>query len=123
MALSFVLCAYTTLGILAALSFGIDNIEPSIFENIQDDPSFFSVVLRCLFLIIFICNIPFLFCAAKLATLSIIALCHEEPKEYGSDFGAQSDGGFDINLDTSLNGDEFVIDKTPEKKTKKQTSP
>jgi hypothetical protein len=29
-------------------------------------------------LIIFICNIPFLFCAAKLAVLSIISLCHEK---------------------------------------------
>jgi hypothetical protein len=81
MALVFVLCAYTTLGLLAALSFGIDNIAPSIFENIQDDPSFFSVALRCLFLFIFICNIPFLFCAAKLSVLSIIGLCHERNDE------------------------------------------
>ena len=63
--LTFVIIAYTTLSLLACLSFGIKNIQPSVFENIQYDQSWFSVVLRCLFMLIFICNIPFIFFPAK----------------------------------------------------------
>jgi hypothetical protein len=91
------------------LSFGIDNIAPSIFENIETDSSWFSVTLRLLFLVIFICNIPFLFCAAKLAVLSIFALCYEKADEQpiagnSSDIGSNSDG-FNVAFDTSLDGD------------------
>ena len=73
--LTFVICAYTMLGLLSSLSFGIKNIQPSIFENIQYDNSWFSIILRCLFMLIFICNIPFIFFPGKQAILSIIELC------------------------------------------------
>ena len=70
--LAFVIFAYTMLGLLSALSFGILNVKPSIFENLQSDQSWFSVVLRCLFMLIFICNIPFIFFPGKQAILSVI---------------------------------------------------
>jgi len=37
MSLTFVIFAYTMLGLLSALSFGIVNVKPSIFENLQED--------------------------------------------------------------------------------------
>ena len=108
--LTFVIIAYTTLSLLACLSFGIKNIQPSVFENIQYDQSWFSVVLRCLFMLIFICNIPFIFFPAKQATLSIIELCgccgHKkdgmiEDGEYSIKELDDSDNSFAFN--TSVN--------------------
>lgn len=75
LALTFVICSYTMLGLLSSLTFGITNIKPSIFENLQTDNSWFSITLRIIFMLIFICNIPFIFFPGKQSILSIIELC------------------------------------------------
>mmetsp|Transcript_3880 Transcript_3880/g.2608 ORF Transcript_3880/g.2608 Transcript_3880/m.2608 type:complete len:229 (+) Transcript_3880:624-1310(+) len=72
MALLFGITAYTIFASLAILSYGYD-IDPSIFENIKEDDNALSIALRCLFLVIFLCNIPFIFFAGKEALLNVVA--------------------------------------------------
>lgn len=110
-ALTFVIFSYTMLGLLSMLSFGIVNIAPSIFENIQYDNSWFSIILRCIFMLIFICNIPFIFFPGKQSILSIIELCgcckqkrtHE--MEDGEFYMDEDDNDMDLKLNESFNGD------------------
>jgi hypothetical protein len=63
LALGFCLSAYLVFSTMASLTY--DSIHPNIFENIKEDKGALSVVLRCLFLFIFLCNIPFVFYAGR----------------------------------------------------------
>ena len=71
-ALFFTCTTYTFLSCISIAYFGQENIKPSIFENIQQQPGLASVFLRCLFLLIFLCNIPFVFFAGKAALLAVV---------------------------------------------------
>jgi len=50
---------------MAWMSYGEKGIQPNIFENIKEDKGVLSIVLRTLFLFIFLCNIPFVFYAGR----------------------------------------------------------
>ena len=71
-ALIFVWCTYTFISAMSISYFGEMNIMPSLFENITNDPGIFSVILRAMFLFIFVCNIPFVFFPGKAALLGLI---------------------------------------------------
>ena len=71
MALIFCVTTYTLFSMMAMFSYGI-NLQPNIFENIKQDKGFISICLRCLFMLIFVCNIPFTFIAGKECLLTFI---------------------------------------------------
>ena len=48
------------------------NIQASIFQNIKGEEGIASILLRILFLMIFFCNIPFIFFAGKIALMSVV---------------------------------------------------
>ena len=72
MGLIFTCTVYTYLSYISMAYFGHDNIEPSIFKNIQQEDGVHSILLRCVFIMIFFCNIPFIFFAGKLAIIAIV---------------------------------------------------
>ena len=59
--LLFTFSCYTYLSLISINYFGKDNIAQSIFTNIQGEEGIPSILLRCIFLMIFFCNIPFIF--------------------------------------------------------------
>jgi hypothetical protein len=72
LALSFCFLSYVILTILAMNIFGEHNIQQSIFENLKQDQSNpLSIGIRLLFLVIFLCNIPYLFFPGKLSVLNV----------------------------------------------------
>lgn len=71
MALIFCFSTYTLFSLMAMFSYGID-IQPNIFENIKQDKGAISICLRALFMLIFVCNIPFTFIAGKECLLTFI---------------------------------------------------
>jgi len=70
-ALCFCFSAYLILALLAQNLFG-SNIQVSLFDNMKDDRGILSVGVRCLFLIIFLCNIPYLFFPGKMSILNAL---------------------------------------------------
>lgn len=76
-ALSFCVVVYIGFSYLAYHSYE-DQIFPSIFDNIKTELNLPSYVIRIMFLIIFICNIPFIFLPGKECALVII----EEIRNY-----------------------------------------
>ena len=50
----------------------MQNIQSSIFQNIKSEEGIASILLRILFLMIFFCNIPFIFFAGKIALMSVV---------------------------------------------------
>lgn len=56
---------------MALKTYGPD-LKPSIFDNIKNDDDILSIILRCMFLIIFICNIPFVFFPGKECLITLI---------------------------------------------------
>ncbi len=70
-ALAFSFIVYVTFSFLAYYCYG-ESIQPSIFDNIKSESSIGSYITRLLFLVIFICNIPFLFLPAKECILVMI---------------------------------------------------
>ena len=71
LALSFCFYSYVVLTILAMNIYGEQNIQQSIFENLKEDQfNPLSIFIRMLFLVIFLCNIPFLFFPGKLSILN-----------------------------------------------------
>lgn len=70
-ALSFCFSAYLILALLAQNLFG-SNIQVSLFDNMKDDRGILSVGVRCLFLVIFLCNIPYLFFPGKMSILNAL---------------------------------------------------
>ena len=71
-ALMFTMSVYTLLSIVSIAYYGQENIAPSIFTNIEKEEGFASIALRLLFLMIFFCNIPFVFFAGKTALLAVV---------------------------------------------------
>ena len=58
---------------LAAISyFGTQNVMPNIFDNFAKETDVVSKVILYLFLVIFLCNIPFVFFAGKIALIAMI---------------------------------------------------
>jgi Ca2+/Na+ antiporter len=70
-ALLFCLCTYVFFSLMAHRVYGSD-LKQSIFENIKNDPGMLSIALRILFLLIFLCNIPFVFFPGKECVLTMI---------------------------------------------------
>ena len=73
--LLFTMSTYTYLSFVSISYFGQDNIQPSIFNNIKQEEGISSIMLRVLFLLIFFCNIPFVFFAGKIALVAIVHQC------------------------------------------------
>lgn len=110
MALAFGITAYTIFASLAILSYGY-NIDPSIFENIKEDDGILSVALRCLFLVIFLCNIPFIFFAGKEALLNVVAELNErmvsrkmDERFAGNQVNMLNDNHSDFDFNETENG-------------------
>ena len=72
LALVFVFTAYVILTSLSMNIFGEHNIQMSIFENLKTDNGLLSIGIRLLFLIIFLCNIPYLFFPGKISILNAL---------------------------------------------------
>ena len=70
--LTFTMSTYTYLSLISISYFGMQNIQASIFQNIKGEEGIASILLRILFLMIFFCNIPFIFFAGKIALMSVI---------------------------------------------------
>ena len=71
-ALMFTMSFYTILSFVSISYFGLHNIKQSIFENMSGKRDISTLSLLSLFLIIFCCNIPFIFFAGKLSVISIV---------------------------------------------------
>lgn len=71
LALAFCFFAYIIFSSLAIFSYG-KQLQPNIFENIKKDTGLISIALRSLFLLIFMCNITFVFLPAKECLLTFI---------------------------------------------------
>jgi hypothetical protein len=70
-ALAFCFGSYVIITKLAMNIYGEHNIQASIFENLKQDQSNpLSIGIRLLFLVIFLCNIPYLFFPGKLSILN-----------------------------------------------------
>lgn len=70
-ALVFCVIVYLAFSFLAFVTYG-DAINPSIFQNIKNDGTYLSVIIRIMFLTIFAFNVPFLFLPAKENILVLI---------------------------------------------------
>lgn len=70
-ALIFCFITYNGFSLMAYNSYG-DELQPSIFENIKQENDFISFALRSIFLVIFLCNIPFVFFPGKECLLTLI---------------------------------------------------
>ena len=55
-----------------AVSIYQDRVEPSIFQNLQKEDTLDSILIRVIFLLIFLGNIPFVFLSGKEALLMMI---------------------------------------------------
>jgi hypothetical protein len=77
MALLFCLTSYIILSYLAQNLFGTA-IEVSLFDNMKQDSGVLSIGVRALFLIIFLCNIPYLFFPGKMSILNALLEYREE---------------------------------------------
>lgn len=80
-ALLFTFATYTYLSVISIAVFGQENIQTSIFDNIKMDEGASSIMLRCLFMMIFFCNIPFVFFAGKVALLAVVHQCFYKKNE------------------------------------------
>ena len=82
LALVFVWSTYTFISAMSISYFGEMYVQPSLFENIKTDTGIFSVILRAMFLFIFLCNIPFVFFPGKAAILGLLGeFLLPQPKE------------------------------------------
>ena len=70
-ALLFSITTYIAFALLAKASFG-ENLHPSIFENLKTEDSLISKQIRVLFLLIFLCNMPFIFFPGRDGILVIL---------------------------------------------------
>lgn len=70
--LSFVFISYTVLTFMAIRIYGESGIKQSILDNFAADSNMESVLLRLIFLVIFLCNIPYLFYPGKSCLLSLV---------------------------------------------------
>ena len=72
LALSFCFRAYFSLKILACNIYGEKNNKQSLFNNLKTDVEVLSILVRAMFLVIFICNIPYMFHVGKISLLNAI---------------------------------------------------
>lgn len=70
-ALTFCFVIYIFFSILAYYTYG-SSLNPDLFQNIQLEDSISSIFIRALFLLIFLCNIPYLFLPGKEAFLIMV---------------------------------------------------
>ena len=77
-ALMFCFAVYAILGLVSIEYYGLANIEQNIFDNLKTSDDIFSILLRIVFLQIFLCAIPFIFFAGKLSILAIAQKCTSE---------------------------------------------
>lgn len=70
-AMIFCFIVYVLFSFLAYFVYG-DNLNPNIFENLTLENNFLSIFIRALFLIVFLCNITFIFLPGKEALLIMI---------------------------------------------------
>jgi len=70
-AILFCFGVYLTFSVLALYIYG-ENANPNIFLNLELEDTFTSIFIRCTFLAIFFCNIPFIFLPGKEALLIMI---------------------------------------------------
>ena len=90
-ALTFTCSVYTYLSFVSIAYFGLDNIAQSIFENMKASRDIETTMLLVLFLVIFCCNIPFIFFAGKVSIISIVQMhvprpTDEEEEEFNVEF-------------------------------------
>lgn len=71
LALAFCFISYVLLTGLAIGIFGEHNIKQSLFDNLEDDHGALTQAIRIVFLVIFLCNIPYLFYPGKLSVLNV----------------------------------------------------
>jgi len=71
LAMFFCFVAYVSFSFLALSSYG-ENLSPNIFDNLSHETNFASYIIRLVFLVIFFCNIPFIFLPGKECLLMII---------------------------------------------------
>ena len=74
-ALLFTMSTYTYLSFVSISYFKGKNVQPSIFNNIKEEEGLSPILLQCLFLLIFFCNIPFVFFAGKIALMAVLHQC------------------------------------------------
>lgn len=72
LALGFCFTSYLILTQLCINLFGEQNIQQSIFDNLKEDHSILSIGTRALFLVIFLCNIPYLFFPGKMSIINAL---------------------------------------------------
>jgi hypothetical protein len=72
LALCFVFALYLILSIAASNYFGTQKVMANIFDNFAKEDDLVSKVILYLFLLIFLCNIPFVFFAGKIALIAMI---------------------------------------------------
>ena len=72
LALLFTAFVYTAFGWLAAEVFGIQNLKQNIFSNFEGHEDLLSQAVKILFLVMFVCAIPFNVHPTKLCFLNII---------------------------------------------------
>jgi len=61
--------AYIFIGIVAILMFGPEDIKPDMLENLAERPGAFSLLIRAIFCLLLIFDIPFIFYATKVQSL------------------------------------------------------
>ena len=71
LALLFCFSVYALFALLALNIYGSD-IKMSIFENFQADPDKMTIGIQVLFVIVFMCNIPYNFYPGKLCVLNFV---------------------------------------------------
>lgn len=85
--LSFTMTTYTIIGLLSIAYFGLENIQPSILVNLEGEQSTASIFISIVFLLIFFCNIPFVFFAGKGALFGAVKTMFYEKKTGEMDAG------------------------------------
>ena len=63
---------YVSFTKLSILCFGVDNIKQNIFENLNDSNDFLSQSVKVIFLVIFLCSLPFHIYLVKLFVFNFI---------------------------------------------------
>ena len=96
-ALTFTCACYTYLSFVSMSYFGKRNIQQSIFENLKAHDDIGTRLLLLLFLVIFCCNIPFLFFAGKVSIIAIFQTFMEE----------QTDQDQELDYEFMRNPDNF----------------
>ena len=63
---------YVSFAQLSILCFGVDNIKQNIFENLSDSNDFLSQSVKVIFLVIFLCALPFNIYPVKLCVFNFV---------------------------------------------------